>query len=262
MIKIVIVDDNIQLTEMLKEYFSNLDDMEVIGVAYNGLEGMRLIKKERLDLVILDLFMPYSNGLSLLEKLDTEKIDIKVLILTSIGNEDTIKKASEYGASYFMLKPVELSYLSDTIRNICKKQKEWSLVNTKTDKKEAPQTSKGGNIENRITDVLRLMGIPANLKGYFFLREAIQMVFHNFEILVGWGGITKVIYPTIASKFHTTPSRVERGIRHSIEVGWNRSSDEVLELIFGNMLNTFNIKPTNGKFIAMIADYLRIQKDG
>ncbi|MDN3015464.1 sporulation transcription factor Spo0A [Paenibacillus sp. BSR1-1] len=261
MIKIAIVDDNIQLTEILKKYLSSLDDMEVMGVAYNGIEGMGLLKREQPDLVILDLIMPYSDGLSLLKNLDKEKMVTNVLILTSIGNEDIIKKASEFGARYFMLKPVELSHLSNTIRNICPNQKGSYIVKTNTEKKEFLHNNKGQNIENRITNVLRLMGIPANLKGYFYLREAIQMVFSNFELLMGWGGITKVIYPTIASKYHTTPSRVERGIRHSIEVGWNRSSNEVLELIFGNTVNTFKVKPTNGKFIAMITNYLRIQKD-
>ncbi|WP_223587535.1 sporulation transcription factor Spo0A [Neobacillus bataviensis] len=261
MIKIAIVDDNIQFTELLKKYLSSLDDMEVMGVAYNGIDGLGLLKREQPDLVILDLIMPYSDGLFLLKKLDKEKIDTNVLILTSIGNEDIIKKASEFGARYFLLKPVELSHLSNTIRNICPKQKGSSFVYTNTEKKELLHNKRGQNIENRITNVLRLMGIPANLKGYFYLREAIQMVFSNFEILMGWGGITKVIYPTIASKYHTTPSRVERGIRHSIEVGWNRSSNEVLELLFGNTLNTFKVKPTNGKFIAMITNYLRIQQD-
>lgn len=261
MIKIAILDNNIQLTELLKKYLSNLDDMKLMGVAYNGIEGMELIKRERPDLVILDLIMPYSDGLSLLEKLYGEKIDTKVLILTSIGTEDIIKKASEFGASYFLLKPVEFSYLSEKIGNIFQNQKGASFVNTSREKKELPHNKKGENIEKRITNVLRSIGIPANLKGYFFLRDAIQMVINNSEIMMRWGSITKVIYPAIASRYHTTPSRVERGIRHSIEVGWNRSSNEALEMIFGNTLNTFKIKPTNGKFIISIADYLSSQKD-
>nr|WP_263326411.1 sporulation transcription factor Spo0A [Neobacillus sp. Marseille-Q6967] len=255
MIKIGIIDDNILLTEVLDDYLSTLDDMKIIGIAHNGLDGMELIKREQLDLVILDLVMPHSDGLSLLKQLQKEKIDTKVLMLTAFGKEDVIQKASEYGVSYFLLKPFELSNLSDTIREICSKKEHRTTVEA-----ASPNKLQEDNLEVLITDVLRSMGIPANLKGYHFLRDAIQMVIENDELLNGLGGITKVIYPTIAKKYHTTPTRVERGIRHSIEVGWNRGNIEVLNYVFGNTVSSLKNKPTNGKFIALIADYLKVKK--
>jgi two-component system, response regulator, stage 0 sporulation protein A len=256
MINVGIIDDNIQLTEVLEDYIATLEDMKVTGVAHNGLDGLDLIKREPLDLVILDLIMPHTDGLSLLEQLYAEKNSTKVLMLTAFGKEDIIKQASDYGASYYLMKPFELSHLSEVIRNIC--LKESQSINTQR-VNEIKQNNKGEDLEVRISDVLRSIGIPANLKGYLFLREAIQMVIQNVDLLGGLGGITKIIYPTIAEKYHTTPSRVERAIRHSIEVGWNRGSIEVIEFVFGNTVSQLKVKPTNGKFIALIADYLRLK---
>ncbi|MFC4799959.1 sporulation transcription factor Spo0A [Neobacillus sp. GCM10023253] len=257
MIKIGIIDDNFQLTEILNEYLSKLVDMKVVGIAHNGMEGMELIKREHPDVVILDLIMPHTDGFSLLEKLYADHISTKVLMLTAFGKEDIIKKANELGVSYFLLKPFELSQLSDTIRTIC--SNESYSIKISRESKPANENKSGESLEVRITDVLRSMGIPANLKGYIFLREAIQMVFRNVELL---GGITKLIYPAIAKLYNTTPSRVERAIRHSIEVGWNRGSIEHLNLVFGNTVSPLKGKPTNSEFIALIADHLRLQKVG
>ena len=254
MIRIGIIDDNTELTGLLSDYLSTQNDMEVEGIAHNGFEGMELIKNKPLDVVILDLIMPHSDGLSLLEKLHVENIHKKVLILTAFGKEDVIQKASELGAAYFLLKPFELQKLSETIRTICSKK-----THSVTIPKENDTLKKSDNIELRITEVLRSMGIPANLKGYLFLREAIHMVFDNFELM---SGVTKAIYPEIAKKYHTTSSRVERAIRHSIEVGWNRGSIEQLNLVFGHTVSPLKGKPTNGEFIALIADYLRVKKVG
>lgn len=256
MIKIGIIDDNIQLTEVLSDYISSMDDMKVVGIAHNGLHGLDLVKGEQPDLVILDLILPHPDGISLLEKFYVENIDLKVLMLTAFGKEDIIKRANELGVSYFLLKPFELSQISDTIRTICSK-KDYST--NKPVENKLREGKKEGNLELRVSDILRSMGIPANLKGYIFLREAIQMVFHNVDLM---GSITKIIYPDIASKYHTTPSRVERAIRHSIEVGWNRGSIEQLDFVFGNTVSPLKGKPTNGEFIALIADHLRLQTVG
>lgn len=253
MIKIGIIDDNIQLTELVSDYLSTQSDMKVVGIAHNGIEGMELIRNGKPDLIILDLIMPHSDGLSILEQLNTETIFTKVLMLTAFGNDDIIKKASELGVSYFLLKPFELTQLSDTIRSICLK-KEYVVYAPK--EIVFNMEKQDDNIEIRITEVLRSVGIPANLKGYLFLREAIQMVFHNVEVM---GGVTKIIYPAIAEKFHTTASRVERAIRHAIEVGWNRGSIEQIEFVFGNTVSPLKGKPTNAEFIALISDHLRLQ---
>ena len=259
MINVGIIDDNIHLTEILEDYISALDDMNVSGVAHNGLDGLDLIRREPVDLVILDLIMPHSDGLSLLEHLHSERIGTKVLMLTAFGKEDIIKQASEYGASYYLMKPFELSHLSEVIRNICLKDDHSVHVPKETITNRKVNNEICENSKVRISEVLRSVGIPANLKGYLFLREAIQMVIKNVDLLGGLGGITKIIYPAIAEKYHTTPSRVERAIRHSIEVGWNRGSIEVIEFVFGNTVSQLKVKPTNGKFIALIADHLRLQ---
>lgn len=253
MINVAVIDDNVQLTELIKEHLSTLDDMEIVGTAHNGFEGIKLVKNEHPDVVILDLIMPHSDGLSLMEQINLDKIDTKVLMLTAMGREDIIQKANSLGASYFLLKPFELDQLSDAIRTIYPQHGYFK----KDQSMEQKQSKLDNNLEIKISNILRSMGIPANLKGYLFLREAIQIVFQNLELI---NGVTKVIYPSIASKFHTTPSRVERAIRHSIEVGWNRGNLEQLNFVFGNTVSPLKGRPTNAEFIALIADHLRLQK--
>jgi two-component system, response regulator, stage 0 sporulation protein A len=251
MIKIGIIDDNVQFTEILIDILSTFNDMEVIGVAHDGMKGMELIKNQKPDIIILDLIMPFSDGLSLLKNLFEENITTKVIILSSLGTEDTITRAKELGASYFLMKPIELSYLPKMILSICSE----SVSMKKTLEKVIHTTKNDGKFELKITDILRSIGIPANLKGYFFLREAIQMIMNGCET-----SFSKVIYPAIASKYHTTPSRVERGIRHAIEVGWNRGGIEQLDLVIGNTVSPLKGRPTNGEFISLMAEHLRLQK--
>lgn len=251
MIKIGIIDDNVQFTEILKDFLSTFTDMEVIGVAHNGMEGMELIENQKPDLIILDLIMPFSDGLSLLKNIYEENITTKVIILTSIGTDDIITRAKELGASYFLMKPIELSHLPKIIMSICSES-----VSMKTALKKVLHNSNNDEkLELKITDILRSIGIPASLKGYFFLREAIQMINNGCET-----SFSKVIYPAIASQYHTTPSRVERAIRHAIEVGWNRGSIEQLDFVFGNSVSPLKGRPTNGEFIALIAEHLMLQK--
>ncbi|MFJ5761948.1 sporulation transcription factor Spo0A [Neobacillus sp. NPDC093182] len=251
MIKIGIIDDNVQFTEILKDFLSTFNDMDVIGVAHNGMEGMELIENQKPDLIILDLIMPYSDGLSLLKNIYEENITTKVIILTAIGTEDIITRAKELGASYFLMKPIELSNLSNMIMSICSESVSMKTIL----EKKIHNTNNDEKLELKISDILRSMGIPANLKGYFFLREAIQMINNGCE-----SSFSKVIYPAIASKYHTTPSRVERAIRHAIEVGWNRGNIEQLDFVFGNTVSPLKGKPTNGEFIVLIAEHLRLQK--
>ncbi|WHX98434.1 response regulator [Neobacillus sp. DY30] len=168
MIKIGIIDDNIQFTEILKDFLSTFNDIEVIGVAHDGMRGMELIKHQKPDLIILDLVMPYSDGLSLLKNIYEENISTKVIILTSIGNEDTITQAKEFGASYFLMKPIELHHLTNMIMSICS----TSVSLKKTLEKVIQNTNNDEKLELQITDILRTIGIPANLKGYFFFKRS------------------------------------------------------------------------------------------
>lgn len=253
MLRIGIIDDNIQLTRMLHEHLSTLEDMEIVGVAHNGLDGINLIKNTQPELVILDLIMPHSDGLYLMEKLYIEKIGIKVLVLTAFGKEEIIKKANDLGASYFLLKPFEFEQLVNKIRAICLKKGYLTKILDSNDRQKIIINS---NIDVQITDVFRSLGIPVNIKGYLFLREAIQLVLCNVDLL---SDLNKIIYPTIANKFHTTSSRVKRAIRHSIDVGWNRGNIEQIEFILDNINSPLFEKPTNGEFISLIAEYLRIK---
>ncbi|MFB3163499.1 sporulation transcription factor Spo0A [Neobacillus sp. 179-J 1A1 HS] len=251
MIKIGIIDDNVPFTEILIDFLSTFNNMEVIGVAHDGIKGMELIENQKPDLIILDLIMPFSDGLSLLKNIYEENITIKVIILTAIGTEEIITQAKELGASYFLMKPIELTHLPNMIMSICSD----SVLQKTTLEKKIHNTNNDDKLELKISDILRSIGIPANLKGYFFLREAIQMINNGSET-----SFSKVIYPAIASKYHTTPSRVERGIRHAIEVGWNRGSIDQLDFLFGNTVSPLKGRPTNGVFIALIAEHLRVQK--
>ncbi|WP_462412905.1 sporulation transcription factor Spo0A [Neobacillus sp. Marseille-QA0830] len=256
MIKIAIIDDNVEFTEILKEYLSIQENIEVIGVKHNGADGMKLISGEEPDLVILDVIMPFSDGLSLLENLYKEYRHVKVLILTSLGTEHIIRKAKELGAAYFLMKPVELNHLYDTIESIFLNERKFPKKTS--GKNQSLLDNKGEDVELKITEILRSIGITANLKGYFFLREAIQMMDHDEHSLGESWGLTTAIYPAIARKHHTTVSRVERAIRHAIEVGWNRGNMDVLETLFGH--DQWKNKPSNGKFISLISDYLRAKR--
>ncbi len=231
-------------------------DIDVIGVAYNGNEVLRILEKEIPDVLILDIIMPHLDGLGVLEKLRTVQLtkQLKIIMLTAFGQENITQRAVELGASYYILKPFDMDVLTNRIRQVVDQSLPLPTSNfhhqlTIT----APSTK---NIDTSITNLIHEIGVPAHIKGYLYLREAITMVYNDIEIL---GSITKVLYPKIAEKFNTTPSRVERAIRHAIEVAWSRGNVEAIKNLFGYTVNISKAKPTNSEFIAMVADRLRLQ---
>ncbi len=246
--KVLIIDDNKNLIMMIKEYFKDNPDISICLEANDGNEGLRLIesKKNDFDLIILDLIMPGKDGLSILEYLNDHKIDKKVIVLTSYNTQDVIRKVSEMGVSYFMLKPFELSDLEKKIEIVMDDAsyggKSIDLFNN--------------NLQISITKTLHELGVPSHIKGYQYIREGISIVYQNPEII---GGITKELYPEIAKKYTTTVSRVERAIRHAIEVSWNRGNWQLMEDIFGHSVDIDKAKPTNSEFIVTIADKLRLE---
>ena len=245
--RLLVIDDNKNLVEMIKEYFESKPTVKVVYTAQDGEEGVRLIdkKKDEFDIILLDLIMPNKDGLAVLEYINDKKVDKKVIVLTSYNTQDMIRKVSELGTSYFLLKPFELSDLEEKI----------NYVISNTGKGESIDLF-NNNLQISITKTLHELGVPSHIKGYQYIREGITLVYKRPEII---GGITKELYPEIADRFDSTVSRVERAIRHAIEVSWNRGNWDLMEDIFGHSVDIDKAKPTNSEFIVTIADKLRLE---
>ena len=245
-IKVLMVDDNISLVEMIKEYFKNNTKIKIVLEAYDGKEGIELIesKQNEYDIIVLDLIMPKKDGMYVLEEMKARKIDKKVIVATSYNAQEVIREVSEYGVNYLILKPFDLEDLEKRIIEACSKQKESKTIDFETH-----------SVQVSITKMLHELGIPSHIKGYQFLRDAINIVFDRPDVI---GGITKELYPELAGKYDTTVSRVERAIRHAIEVSWNRGSWDMMEELFGHSVDIDKAKPTNSEFIVTLADKLRM----
>ena len=260
-IRVLMIDDNIELISMIKEYFNNHASIEVVLEANDGEQGIRLAKNHQADydVIILDLIMPKLDGLEVLQKINQEKNLKKkpaFIIISAIGQENITEDAFSLGASYYIMKPFDNEVVLNKVRQI-QKDKRTKLLHAKHPMvAENPAEYMTQNLETDVTNIIHEIGVPAHIKGYQYLREAIMMSVEDSEML---GSITKVLYPTIARKYQTTSSRVERAIRHAIEVAWNRGKMETLDAMFGYTINTGKGKPTNSEFIALIADKIRMQ---
>lgn len=252
-IKVGLADDNREVVHLIDEYLRIQKDIEVVGVSYNGLECIQMIKDEKPDVLLLDIIMPHMDGLAVLEEIRREDLCPNVIMLTAFGQEDVTKKAVELGAAYFIVKPFDMENLTNHIRQVSGKR---STLIQQSSASYVQQENNIKNLDASITNIIHEIGIPAHIKGYMYLREAISMVYHDIELL---GSITKVLYPDIAKKFKTTSSRVERAIRHAIEVAWSRGNIDSISSLFGYTVSMSKAKPTNSEFIAMVADKLRIE---
>lgn len=241
------IDDNISLIQMVKEYFCS-SEVCITLEAYDGADGIKLIeeKPDEFDLIILDLIMPKKDGMYVLEEMKSRGINKDVIVATSYNSSDIIRKVSEFGVKYFILKPFELTDLEKRIYEAVKRD----------DKKGKNIDFHHNNLQISITKILHELGIPSHIKGYQYIREGIGILYERPETI---GGITKELYPELAVKFDTTVSRVERAIRHAIEVSWNRGSWDLMEEIFGHSVDIDKAKPTNSEFIVTIADKLRLE---
>ncbi|GAB1531021.1 MULTISPECIES: sporulation transcription factor Spo0A [Bacillales] len=255
-IEVLLADDNREFVNLLEEYISSQYDMNVVGVAYNGNEVVRLLQERVPDVLILDIIMPHLDGLAVLEQIQAMRLSPqpKIIMLTAFGQEEITKKAVELGAAYYILKPFDMEVLAQRIRQIITTKPASSFVSSA--KPQATLQIRGRNLDASITSIIHEIGVPAHIKGYLYLREAITMVYNDVELL---GSITKVLYPDIAKKFNTTASRVERAIRHAIEVAWSRGNLDSISSLFGYTISNTKAKPTNSEFIAMVADKLRIE---
>lgn len=248
---VAIADDNDEVLEMLECVIQEEKNLNLVGKAKNGEEIYQIIKEYNPDLVILDLFMPKMDGFRVMEQVKKEVTDVNLptfIVLSAVGQDDITKDAFAKGASYYILKP----FHNDTIlRSI------QYLRNYKEDRREYVIEKQEYNVESHITELLHEMGIPAHIKGYHYLRECILMSIDDMDVL---NAITKILYPTVAKKYQTTSSRVERAIRHAIEVAWNRGKLDTLEALFSYTISTGKGKPTNSEFIALVADTIRLQQ--
>ena len=243
-VKVLMIDDNVQLIEAVKEYFKSSKQIEIIEEAYDGLEGFKKIEKSLCDVVILDLIMPNKDGLYVLEEMKKHNINKKVIVATSYNAQEVIREVSDYGVNYYILKPFDFTDLEKRILDLANKKKNSKNLDLHHN-----------NIQIEITNILHQLGIPSHIKGYQYIRDGVSMIFENPNMI---GGITKELYPELASKFDTTVSRVERAIRHAIEVSWNRGNWDLMEEIFGNSVDIDRAKPTNSEFIVTVADKLRL----
>lgn len=251
-IRLLLVDDNHELINMMKEYFSSRAGIEVVKEAYDGEEALDYIKEnpDAFDIMLLDLVMPKKDGIAVLQELENLEIFKKIIVLTSYNTQEMIRKVSSFGVNYFILKPFDLKQLEARILELGN-----SVVNE--DSKSFDLYHQ--NLQISITKILHELGVPSHIKGYQYIREGISLVYANPEII---GGITKELYPEIANKFNTTVSRVERAIRHAIEVSWNRGNWDLMEEIFGHSVDIDKAKPTNSEFIVTIADKLSLEFKG
>ena len=245
-IRLLVVDDNENLVEMIKDYFEDHKKIKVVNGVYNGEEALKIIEKEpnSFDVMLLDLIMPKKDGMYVLKEMRSRGIDKKVIVATSYNAGEVIREVAEYGVNYLILKPFDLEDLEKRIIEVCSKKKESKTIDFETH-----------NLQVSITKMLHELGIPSHIKGYQFLRDAINIVFDRPDVI---GGITKELYPELAGKYDTTVSRVERAIRHAIEVSWNRGSWDMMEELFGHSVDIDKAKPTNSEFIVTLADKLRM----
>ena len=257
--KVMILDDNKDFVNIVKDYINTKDELEVVCYAHDGKDAEKMVMEYNPDILLLDIVMPEKDGLNVLEDISKMK-NIKmpmVVVMSAIGQEKITQTAIALGATYYVVKPFDIRKLVDRLINLSVENVDAHDVKiTQSAVINKTQVDKTA-IEAKVTQTIHDIGVPAHIKGYQFVREAIMMAIEDEDVI---NAVTKVLYPNLAEKFNTTPSRIERAIRHAIEVAWNRGQIEVHDKIFGYTVNSNKGKPTNSEFIAMIADRLRMEK--
>lgn len=255
-LNVAIADDNERMLSLLESLISTDKDLSVVGKAKDGEEACQIIKRKQPDVVLLDLIMPKMDGLTVMEQISRDKSIHKqpsFIIVTAVGQERITEDAFNRGANYYIMKPFNNEMLLNRIKSV----RNTELIHAKKPEEIIENTGQEEDrLENRVTDMLHEIGIPAHIKGYHYLRDAIIMAVDDMDVL---NAITKVLYPTVAKKYQTTSSRVERAIRHAIEVAWNRGKLDTLDRLFGYTVSNGKGKPTNSEFIALIADTIQLE---
>lgn len=260
-ISIGVADDNKDYCDLISDYFSGNKEIEISFVANDGIKTIDNIKKYNPEVLILDMVMPRLDGVGVLEEMNSMEMDTypKIIVLSAVGQEAFTKKAISLGADYYLVKPLDMKLLEKRIRQVSGKEQSVNDNNKLNMSKGIinPDRNNAADLEVEITNIIHEVGVPAHIKGYQYLRDAISIVVNDMEML---GAVTKELYPAIAEMNSTTPSRVERAIRHAIEVAWNRGKLETIDKLFGYTVHNDKGKPTNSEFIAIIADKLRLER--
>ena len=243
-IRVVLVDSDNEQLRSIEKYFSSHAVIDIVKSYNDGLSAINYIRENsnKFDVVVMDLLLSNKDGLSIIKDMRDNNINKSIIVLTGYNSLDIIKQVSLYNISYFMLKPFDLKDL------------EYQLINVK--ETQGSIVDKNKELQSNITSLLHSLGVPSHIKGYEYIREGIGLMYNNPKML---GAITKEMYPEIAVKFNTTSSRVERAIRHAIEVSWSRGDYDLMEEVFGHSVDYDRAKPTNSEFIATLADKLRLE---
>ena len=255
-LNVAIADDNQKILDVLENIISMDKELNLVGKAKNGEEMCQIIKDRQPDVVLLDLIMPKMDGLTVMEQVNRDHSVNKrpyCIVITAVGQERITEDAFNKGANYYVMKPFNNEVLLDRIKSV---RKMFRNNEKKNEDGRLEGTARGEDLENRVTNMLHEIGIPAHIKGYHYLRDAIIMAVKDMDVL---NAITKILYPTVAKKYQTTSSRVERAIRHAIEVAWSRGKLDTLDELFGYTVSTGKGKPTNSEFIALIADTIQLE---
>ena len=241
--RVLLADANEEFRTLLRDAIDKTAEFTVVDAVGDGAEALRLVEQHRPDLLVLDMVLPGMDGLRLLRTLKEQGQPVKSILLSAFCNDRVVNEAGELGVAYFLPKPVEINALLERMESIF----------------EAPAApeNRGGMLKNLVTEVIHEIGVPAHIKGYQYLREAIMIAVEDMDVI---NAVTKVLYPEVAKRYGTTASRVERAIRHAIEVAWDRGDLETLQKYFGYTVNGAKGKPTNSEFVAMIADRLVLEQ--
>lgn len=258
-LNVAIADDNEKMLEILGRMINEDKDLTLVGKAHNGEEICNIIREKEPDVVVLDIIMPKMDGLTVMEQFNhshTGKKTPSFIVVSAVGQERITEDAFNLGADYYMLKPFDNQVLLNRIKHLRRSGEKRNREPVRLAVKEDSAAYGAHNLETDVTNVIHEIGVPAHIKGYQYLRDAIILSVNDMEML---NSITKILYPTIAKKHQTSPSRVERAIRHAIEVAWSRGKMDTIDALFGYTVSTGKGKPTNSEFIALIADKIRLE---
>ncbi|MBO5523208.1 MAG: sporulation transcription factor Spo0A [Roseburia sp.] len=258
-LNVAIADDNERMLRLLGSIIESDDELNVVGTAKDGEEAYNVIKTKEPDVVLLDIVMPKLDGLGVLDRFNHDKTIKKrplFIVISAIGQEKITEDAFNLGADYYIMKPFDNDMVLNRIKHVKQRTSAKPQEVRKVNAYEREEDLNERNLESDVTEIIHEIGVPAHIKGYQYLRDAIVMSVNDMDML---NSITKILYPTIAKKYQTTSSRVERAIRHTIEVAWSRGKMDTIDEMFGYTIHNGKGKPTNSEFIALITDRIRLE---